>query len=575
MTNSMTSLSLLQQHRYQRAALNLTLITLAFLTLGHATGAQAQVAPNAGQVLRELQPAPVFSLPQKIPLQVNPAQPSVLDPNAPKLRVNAIVLLDNQELPTESLQPLVADLIGTEQTLAQLNAAAARITAHYRAAGYAVARAYLPAQDVKDGVITIRIIEGRISGHRLDNQSGLSDATVQTYLEPIKNGDIVKSAQIDRIVLLLQDTPGVSSSRATLQPGASVGTTELLVEVKPADKFSASVGLDNYGSRYTGVFRLSTSLALANLNGIGDQLSLDALKSEGNLNFGRLAYQLPVGGDGLRAGAAYLNTHYVLGKEFAALGAHGMASSTSVFVAYPFVRSPLQNLSGSITQEIKNLSDTVDSTATVTDKTVNITSVGMSGNLHDNWGGGGVNSLDATLAVGQLRFDASAAQAIDAASAQTSGAYSRWSYNASRLQYLTPETALWLSVGGQQASKNLDSSEKFALAGINGVRAYPQGEALGDEGMKATLELRQKLTDNVQGSLFYDSGKVTINKNTYGAAAINSRSLAGAGIGLQVDLGSAQIKASLAWPTDKGAVTSIPSSANQTPTVWVQSLLRL
>lgn len=570
-----TSLHVNQQPLHQQAVRNLT--PLALLMLATASlSAQAQIAPpNAGQVLREIQPAPVLSQPQAIPLQVSPTVPSALDPSAPKVLVNAITLSGNLELPTSNLQALVADLIGTEQTLTQLHAAAARITAHYQAAGYAVARAYLPAQDINDGSIAIHIVEGRIARHRLDNQSNLSDASIEAYLASIKDGDTVKSAEINRSLLLLQDTPGVGSSRATLQPGASVGTTELLVEVKPADKFNGSVVLDNYGSRYTGVIRASASLALANLSGRGDQLSVDALRSEARLNFGRVAYQLPIGGSGLRAGAAYMSTNYVLGKEFAALGAHGVASSTSIFLAYPFIRSPLKNLSGSITYEIKSLTDTVDSTATVTDKTVKITSAGMNGNLRDSWGGGGINSVDAILALGQLNFNSLTSQVIDAASAQTSGSYGRLSYNASRLQYLTPQTTLWFSLGGQQASKNLDSSEKFALTGINGVRAYPQGEASGDKGIKATLELRHSLADGIQGSLFYDMGNVMINKNAYGAVANNSRNLAGAGVGLQASLVSVQLKAALAWPIGNGAVTSIPSSAYQTPTLWVQAVLGL
>jgi hypothetical protein len=75
-------------------------------------------------------------------------------------------------------------------------------------------------------------------------------------------------------------------------------------------------------------------------------------------------------------------------------------------------------------------------------------------------------------------------------------------------------------VSGQTASKNLDSSEKFSLGGINGVRAYPQGEASGDEGYRGTVELRHNVMPNVQATVFYDWGKVTINRNPFGARGL-------------------------------------------------------
>jgi hemolysin activation/secretion protein len=72
------------------------------------------------------------------------------------------------------------------------------------------------------------------------------------------------------------------------------------------------------------------------------------LTSGRNLSFARLAYQLPVGSDGLKVGAAYSDIHYKLGKEFETLQAHGTATSASVFAAYPFIRSQFRNLNGTV-----------------------------------------------------------------------------------------------------------------------------------------------------------------------------------------------------------------------------------
>ncbi|MCZ8257258.1 MAG: BamA/TamA family outer membrane protein, partial [Polaromonas sp.] len=400
-----------------------------------------------------------------------------------------------------------------------------------------VARAYLPAQDITDGAVTISIIEGRISSHKINNTSLLSDERAQAYLGQVKDGDVIKSDQIDRGLLLLQDTPGVSNSRATLQPGASVGTSELLIEVNPSRPYSGNVTLDNYGSRYTGEYRVAGTFTLASPLKIGDQLMFNGLTSGSNLSFGRVAYQLPVGSDGLKVGAAYSDIHYKLGEEFEALKAHGTATSASVFAAYPFIRSQFKNLNGTIALEDKRLKDYVDGTGTFTPKKVTVTSFGLSGSLQDALGGGGITGLDLSLILGNLSINSPTALAIDNASARSSGSYTRMTYGANRLQRFTDSTFLAASVSGQTASKNLDSSEKFSLGGINAVRAYPQGEASGDEGYRATLELRHNVMPNVQATVFYDWGKITINRNPFGAPASNSRNLAGVGVVVNASLG--------------------------------------
>lgn len=551
-------------------SLPLSTLASAILLATHG-GAWAQSPPDAGQVLRDLRQAPGLPPQQAAPLQRIEESPDLNQQGQAKVLVKSIAITGNQEIPTAELQPLVAGLVGAEQSLSQLNAAARRITAYYRSKGFAVARAFLPAQDITDGAVTIRVIEGRISSHKINNQSLLSDERAQAYLGQVKDGDVIKSDQIDRGLLLLQDTPGVSTSRATLQPGASVGTSELLIEVNPAQPYSGSVVADNYGSRYTGEFRLAGTFNLVSPLRIGDQLTANVLTAGSGLSFARLAYQLPVGSDGLKVGAAYSDIHYKLGKEFEALQAHGTATSSSVFASYPFIRSQFKNLSGTASYEDKSLKDYVDGTATFTPKKVRVTSLGLSGSLQDALGGGGITSLDLSIAFGNLSINSPTALAIDAASAQSNGSYTRFSYGANRLQRFTDSTFLALSVAGQTASKNLDSSEKFSLGGINGVRAYPQGEASGDEGYRATVELRHNVMPNVQATLFYDVGKVTINRNPFGAPASNSRNLAGVGVGVNAALGPVQLRSSLAWRTDGGLPTSIPASAAKRPTLWMQA----
>lgn len=145
--------------------------------------------------------------------------------------------------------------------------------------------------------------------------------------------------------------------------------------------------------------------------------------------------------------------------------------------------------------------DRVDATTTATSKKVDITCLART-------------PAAASAAPRSLLPSANSptALAIDAASARTQCSYIRTSSTLSRLQSISNATLVSAAIADQQSSKNLDSSEKFSLGDPAGVRANPLAEAGGDEGYKATLELRHFFSPTLRGTLFYDWGEGTINK---------------------------------------------------------------
>lgn len=233
------------------------------------------------------------------------------------------------------------------------------------------------------------------------------------------------------------------------------------------------------------------------------------------------------------------------------------------------MRSQEINLSGTLTYERKKLADYTDVPASTTDKNVQVINAGLAGSHQDTRLSGGVSSFDLSLVYGKLGMDATAL-ATDAASAQTDGMFTKLGYNLGRLQRLTDKDTLSLAFSGQQASKNLNSSEKFSLGGANGVRAYPQGEGSGDQGWMMNAEVRHSLQDNLQGVVFYDTGSVTINRNPY-STSINNRDIAGAGVGVNAQYKMVQLKTFVAWRSGAGGQPqSEPATVNRNPRLWVQ-----
>lgn len=170
---------------------------------------------------------------------------------------------------------------------------------------------------------------------------------------------------------------------------------------------------------------------------------------------------------------------------------------------------------------------------------------------------------------GKFSMDA-ASQATDATTATSNGTFVRLDYNLNRLQHLTDKNTLSVALSGQQSDTNLGSSEKFALGGAYGVRAYPQGEGIGDGGWMTNLELRHSFRDSVEGVVFYDAGSVTTNRTPY-AAGDNTRFLSGAGAGADATVKGFQLKAYAAWRGSGGDPVSVPANTVRNATYWVQA----
>jgi hemolysin activation/secretion protein len=133
---------------------------------------------------------------------------------------------------------------------------------------------------------------------------------------------------------------------------------------------------------------------------------------------------------------------------------------------------------------------------------------------------------------GLVDLSGSPNEATDASSSMTAGRFTKLRLNLNRQQTLSPTTQLMGSYQMQIASKNLDGSEKFSLAGMQAVRAYPSSEANGNAAQLLTVEYQKTLQLQqypFKLSAFLDTGRVTKLKFNTGSG-INTYNLQGAGL---------------------------------------------
>lgn len=545
---------------------NVFALTIAAL----ANTVLAQQPPSASSQLQSIpsQPAAPRAEPS-ISIEQRPAASSAVADET-RIRVNSLRITGAQQFAAADLLALTGFVPG-EMSLADLQRLADRITTHYRSRGYFVAQAYLPAQDIKDGAVTVAVNEGRFGAVTLRNTSNLSDGRSATALDGVRSGDVIATEPLETRLLLLSDVPGIAV-RSQLVPGATPGTSDLIVDVTPGRRVTGSVDADNGGNRYTGEYRVGATVNLNNPLGLGDVASLRLLTSGSGLQYARASYQLQVGKG--QVGVAYSALRYELGREFAPLQAHGTARVASVFGRYPLRRSRDHNVYAQLEYNAKTFEDRVDSIPSATDRKSGVWLASLYGDHRDRVGGLGLSAWSLSLSSGSIDIQTPAARAADAATARSQGHFNKLSFSAMRLQTLGGPFSAYASINGQVASKNLDVSEKMSLGGMNGVRAYPEGEAYADEGVLITLEgrmlltqLSQRVPGQVQLVAFVDAGTVTRDKNPWAAGA-NDRTLYGAGVGVNWShAGDFLVRASYARRLGSEPATSAPDKSGR---LWVQ-----
>lgn len=493
--------------------------------------AQAQQAPpSSGQLLQEVE-RPAATQPAQAPdvdIEQAPGRPAS---DATPFRVERIVVEGNAAFDGATLHALVASAEGSQMTLGDLQALAARITRHYQSHGYPLARALVPPQVLDDGTVRLRVVEARYDAVLLENESRVGEGLLEATLAPLAPGALVTRAALDRSLLLLGDLPGVQP-RAILRPGADVGTSTLVVQAAPTPVFSGVATLDNAGNRYTGRARLGAWLQVDNPLRHGDRLDIDVLTGGEDLAYGRLGYETTLNGRGTRLGAAYSMLDYALGAGLEALDVHGTARVASAWLTQPFVRTRHARVDGRVQFDRRDLRDHVDSVQIHGERHSNSVTASLAGQRSDDHG---ITSATFGVTVGDLAFDDATAAAADAATAGTAGSYLHWNASVSRLQVLGPATRLLVSLAGKASNDNLDSSEQFLLGGAGSVRGYEVGSVAGASGYLLTLELRRDLAwfdgASTEGVVFLDSGEARINPKPWTSDPNRAR-LTAAGIGL-------------------------------------------
>src|SRR6056300_63971 len=450
----------------------------------------------------------------------------------------------------EELRKVIQDLYNKELTFADIQSAASRIKNFYNQKGYFLANAVIPKQEVQNGIVIIFVTEGKLDSNNpyiiKKTSLRLKEDIPKQYLNQSMNGEVTQQG-LERGLLNFNDTPGVAGT-ITLEPGDEPGTTKIILDVVEDPLLSGSVTVDNYGSRYTGEIRTTGTVNINNPSKWGDQIGLTKIKApKDNFDLNQASYSFPLGRSGLRGTASYSKLEYKIGKELETNPmSMGTADLYSTSIKYPLYRTAKRSFFVDGSYDKKKLYN--ESTGTVTsNKELDNYGLGFTLQNTDEFITAGFSQLSFTQTYGNLDLSKVASSLTSdqgAGGAKTNGSFEKSALQLLRIQRVTEKLNLQLLANAQFSNKNLDSSEKLSLGGATGVRAYPSGEASGDEGRKISLDAKYNLKSGTRfgdiiASVFYDYGKIRQYKDTLDISMTTPNEYSLEGWGVALDLISA------------------------------------
>jgi hemolysin activation/secretion protein len=518
--------------------------TTAALIEGLACGGVAAAAPTPptpGSIGDTLKLSPSLQVPAPAPeVTQNPRRTNEAPAgDEASITVSHFTLVGNTLFTAEQLAPLLADFLNRPITLAQLYEAADRITDYYVAHGYTLGSAMVPAQTVRDGEVTLRIIEGRIGEIRFENNDDYTDQCLLAFMTHTQPGNVYRSDDLQHDLFTLNDLPGLKT-RAVLTPGTEFGTSDIVV--KTAQKhFDVDAGIDNYGRKDVGEYRYSLGLTLNNPGRIGDQVQLLVLHSNTDrLNYGSAAYNAPIGHDGWRVGASYGRALFDVDYPFYTAGKNETgsleANKTWLHTATTVAATSIGWMFTNADVDLSGLPFSATG--------VHLVTLGANGS--QLWRNGAFSQL-----VGSVHTDFRQATPENHNHERI-----RLELNAQHLQPLPARLQILGELDGVYSPDPLADTEQMSIGGPTTVRGFPPTEVRGDRGWYARATLRRPFRLGAFALIprvFADTGAVNILDHAAGAKSRDS--LSGAGAGADLDYRQYSLHIDWAYPLDSTPVS--------------------
>lgn len=422
-----------------------------------------------------------------------------------------------KQLSRTAIEDAVYPFLGPGRSRDDVEQARAALEKAYRDGGFQTVAVQIPAQQVVDGVIVLEVVEGTVARLRVKGARYSSPNRIKAMAPSLAEGKVVNFNEVPGEIVTLNQLPDRRVT-PTLRAGEAPGTVDVDLTVVETSPLHASVELNNRRSANTTALRVNGSVTDHNFMQRGDSLGLsfqvaperaaDAKVFSGYYLARFRALSLMVQGTKQDSNVSTLGGAAVTGR--------GETVGARALLRLPAGKNFFQSLSLGV--DYKHFAQTLRIGGT--DLVAPVTYWPLSASYNASLI---VDGRETDLSLGgslHLRGLGSDPAAFDARRFRADGGFAFFRGELSHLQPLGKGFQFFGKLQGQLASEPLLDSEQFSGGGLGTARGYLESEAVGDNAIFGTLELRSpalghwtaaRLTD-WRVYAFADAGRLSLWK---------------------------------------------------------------
>jgi hemolysin activation/secretion protein len=425
-----------------------------------------------------------------------------------------------------------------------------------------IATLQIPPQTIEDGIIRMGVVTARITEVRVRGEVGRNREVLSKAIEQMKAIDPLNQKDIERILLVVGDVPGLNIRMALRPEGKVVGNVIGELEFN-YDNFGIVANVQNLQSRAIGRYITYLRTEFYGLTGMADlsYLGISVSPEFKEQVFGQVGHEFQVGNSGTRIGG-----NFVYVKSRPDLGNLKLITDTyigSITAKHPLRRSTGSNLSVYGGLEWVDQDTTVGGifgNAPLSSDSLRIASLGLQGNIGEQYVSGRNKWLLTANLEGRQGF--SLLGASEKAVNSNPPFPSRFDGDSGATVVRLDATATYQlnrifgvygEVRGQWSSAPLLNYEEFSVGNLSIGRGYDPGVTSGDKAaafrgeVRVDLPVARSFTSEAFG--FYDH--VFIDNLDLNATERN-RTLRSTGGGMRLGIpGKVTFEATYAHPMDR------------------------
>ncbi len=491
-----------------------------------------------------------------------PAPPPEIKVPIKSIEVSGSTLLTPQEISS-----ITSGYIGKEIQLDTLKDVAVQITGLYRKKGYLLARAFVPPQDIQNGVVEIDVVEGKIGKIDVEGNKHYSSDFIRYYFSPAARRGV--SEDFERALVLLNEFPDLHV-RAFLKPGGKQGTTDVLLKVEDSEPSHGQLDYNNFGNPLVGRNRFGFEYWHGSLSGRGDLLDarmVVPVPTNNESPFYQAYYTTPISPSGAKLTGSFASADIRVGQDLQVLDIRGTAQIYGFTFTQPLSRTTTGGSDFTASFYAKNVSNFFLTSFLTSRDRLRELALGFdrqwATDTARDFLTSSVTQGLGTFMGGMMRGDPLASRV------GADDSFTKANVELVHIQRVFTNKYLLLHGTAQYSLSPLAITEQFALGGPDSVRGYEQSEFLGDSGWTASAEFRVPMTANtdvnsLQTAFFVDTGYMTLRNALPGS--VSKKQLTGGGVGLRAGLGkSTSLRIDLGFP-----ISPSKNLSNELPVLYAQ-----